>query len=127
MKKPEGYPGLAKVEFVKSGHRLFEAQFLTPFVIDQLREIATNGVPVMCYGLRTDFTRKLFPGSMRLMELADSIEEIKTTCFYCDRKAIFSIRLVDGVPVGDGPVVKLGGKDSYVPACSACYRDKVPG
>ena len=63
-----------------------------PFHIDELREITRLwDVPVICYGLRTDFRTNLFPGSQRLLELADTIEEVKTTCYSCNRKAVFNL------------------------------------
>ena len=77
-----------------------EAQFLSPDFVDHLREISRDhNVPVICYGLRTDFSGKLFPGTKRLLELCDTIEEVKNTCHYCNRKAIFNMRLVGGVGV----------------------------
>jgi len=88
-----------------------EAQFLEEKVIEQLRQVAILGIPVICYGLRTDFQTRLFPGSKRIMELADSIEEIKVTCVFCNRKAVFNLRsiaahyyekLSEGCPTGDG-------------------------
>lgn len=103
-----------------------EAQFLSPDVIEQLRDIATElGVPVICYGLRTDFKTHLFPGAARLMELSDSIEEIKTTCAFCNRKAIFNLKFKDGVPTQVGPSVDLGAEEKYLPACSPCYQQKL--
>lgn len=104
-----------------------EAQFLTPFVIDQLRRLTREAdVPVICYGLRTDFRTKLFPGSRRLMEIADSIEEIKVTCQFCRRKAVFNLRMIDGEGTVEGPQVQLGGNESYAPVCFHCYADRVP-
>jgi thymidine kinase len=70
-----------------------EAQFLSAAVIDQLRALTHGGPPVICYGLRTDFRTHLFEGSRRLLELADSIEEVKVTCQFCNRKAIFNLRM----------------------------------
>lgn len=103
-----------------------EAQFLSPAVVDQLRAFTlTLGVPVICYGLRTDFRTRLFPGSRRLLEVADSIEEVKVTCRYCNRKAIFNMRLVDEVPTRAGPQVQLGGSESYAPVCYAHYAEYV--
>lgn len=103
-----------------------EVQFLSPRFIDQLREIATHlGIPVICYGLRTDFRRNLFPGAQRLLELADSIEEIKTTCAYCNKKAVFNLRIINGTPTLSGPSVDLGLEDKYLPACSKCYDNKL--
>ncbi|NVB39184.1 thymidine kinase [Pseudenhygromyxa sp. WMMC2535] len=105
-----------------------EAQFLSPRVIEQLRVLTrTQNVPVICYGLRTDFRTQLFPGSKRLLELADSIEEVKVTCQYCNRKAVFNMRLVDGEPVGEGAQVQLGANESYAPACYHCYEERLPG
>lgn len=103
-----------------------EAQFLSSCFIDQLREISRlRDIPVICYGLRTDFKTQLFPGSRRLLELADSIEEVKTTCAFCNKKAIFNIKFVDGIVVSDGPQVELGADEKYLPACSCCYYDQV--
>jgi len=94
-----------------------EAQFLPPHVIEDLRRITIDpGVPVICYGLRTDYRTRLFPGAARLMELADAIEEIKVTCQYCGRKATCNLRLVDGRAALDGPSVLLGD-EQYVPVC----------
>ena len=103
-----------------------EAQFLSPEIIAQLRDIATTvKIPVICYGLRSDFKTQLFPGARRLLELADSIEEIKTTCAYCNRKAIFNLKFKDGVPTMEGPSVDLGAEEKYQPVCSECYQDKL--
>jgi thymidine kinase len=102
-----------------------EVQFLEPLFIDQLHEIARDlNIPVICYGLRTDFKRSLFPGSQRLLELADSIEEVKSTCHYCNKKAIFNLRLNNGKGITEGPQIELGSEDKYLPTCAACYRDK---
>lgn len=106
-----------------------EAQFLSPEAVDQLRHITYSavapdssvGIPVICYGLRTDFRRKLFPASQMLLELADSIEEIKTTCAFCLHKAVFNLKLRDGKPSLAGPSVELGCEEKYLPACGACY------
>ena len=98
-----------------------ECQFLTPEQIDQLRAIVNDyNVPVMCFGLRTDFQTRLFPGSMRLMELADCIEEIKTMCD-CGAKATVNARISDGYIVTEGAQVVLGGNDSYIAMCHRCY------
>ena len=101
-----------------------EVQFLPPSVIDVFRVVATeHNVPVICYGLRTDFRARLFAGAQRLFELADSIEEIKTTCFHCNKKAIFNERVENGVRVTDGaaPQFLLGADDTYRPVCAAHY------
>ncbi len=100
-----------------------EAQFLSESVIDQLRDLTVDhGVPVICYGLRTDFQARLFVGSRRLLELADTIEEVKVTCFECGRKAVFNLRLVDGVAAVDGPQIQLGADERYVPVCYQHFR-----
>ena len=100
-----------------------ECQFFTPTNIDQLRRIVDElGVPVLCFGLRTDFLTKLFPGSMRLFELADSISEIKTICS-CGKKASVNARIDEqGHIVTEGSQVMLGGNDSYIAMCHRCYK-----
>ena len=100
---------------------LDECQFLTPEQIGQLRQIVDDyNIPVMCFGLRTDFQTKLFPGSRRLMELADCIEEIKTMCD-CGCKATVNARINDGYIVTEGAQVVLGGNDCYIAMCHRCY------
>ena len=99
-----------------------ECQFMTEKQIDQLRRIVDDfDIPVMCFGLRTDFQTKLFPGSMRLMEVADTIQEIKTICD-CGNKATVNAR-IDGAGyiVTEGAQVVLGGNDSYIAMCHRCY------
>lgn len=101
-----------------------EAQFLPVPTIDKLHRLAHNtsvGVPVICYGLRTDFRTNIFPAAQRLFELADSIEEIKTTCTDCNKKAVFNLKLIDGKPVLHGPSVELGFEEKYLPVCAGCY------
>ena len=99
-----------------------ECQFMTPEQIQQLRSIVDDyNVPVICFGLRTDFQTKLFPGSMRLMELADKIQEIKTICD-CGAKATVNARIDgSGHIVTEGAQVVLGGNDSYIAMCHRCY------
>ena len=103
-----------------------EAQFLTPEQIDQLREIVDEAdIPVLCFGLRTDFLTHLFPGSQRLMELADSITEIKNVCA-CGAKATVNARFdADGRILTQGSQVFLGGNDSYLAMCHRCWRKKI--
>ncbi len=110
-----------------------EAQFLSVAAVDQLHCVAhactyppynRPGIPVICYGLRTDFRRQFFPASQRPMELADSIEEIKTTCAFCLRKAVFNIRLLDGKPTLEAPTVELGCEEKYLPVCAGCYNEQ---
>lgn len=103
-----------------------EAQFFTPEQIDELRQIVDEAdIPVLCFGLRTDFLTKLFPGSLRLMELADSITEIKTIC-RCGRKAVVNARLDgEGRVVTAGAQVMLGGNESYTAMCHRCWKKKI--
>jgi thymidine kinase len=102
-----------------------EAQFLSPAVIDQLRMITlVLDLPVICYGLRTDFQTRGFPGSLRLFEVADSIEEVKVTCQYCGRKAVFNLRSAGGRPVIEGTQISLGNEE-YAPVCWRHYVDLV--
>lgn len=103
-----------------------ECQFLTPAQIDQLRDIVdVENIPVLCFGLRTDFLTHFFPGARRLMELADSITEIKTVCA-CGRKATVNAR-IDGTGrvITEGGQILLGGNDSYVAMCHKCWVDKI--
>jgi thymidine kinase len=103
-----------------------EVQFLSPAIIDQLREITLElNVPVICYGLRTDFRTELFAGSKRLLEVADAIEEIKTTCFFCNRKAIYNMKMLNGKPTVQGPTIDLGAEEKYLPSCANCYSEKI--
>ena len=100
-----------------------EAQFLSAAVIEEFRRITLDfAIPVLCYGLRTDFKSFLFEGSRRLMELADSIEEVKATCHYCNRKSIVNLKHVNGVATKEGHSVDLGAEEKYFPTCYACYR-----
>ncbi len=102
-----------------------EAQFCSAAVVDQLRAISIDlNIPVICYGLRTDFRTNLFEGSRRLFELADSIEEVKTTCAFCNRKAITNLKHVGGRATLAGPSVELGAEEKYFPACYACYKEQ---
>jgi len=103
-----------------------EAQFLTPEQADEAFTLAvTTGIPVLCYGLRGDFMTHSFPGSRRLMEIAHSIEELKTIC-RCGSKAIFNARIVDGEFVSHGAQVAIDGQQaSYESLCGRCYIEKV--
>ena len=100
-----------------------EAQFLTPAHIEQLRNIVDHyNVPVFCFGLRTDFRTKMFPGSARLFELADSVSELKTVCT-CGGKAMVNARIDDeGNIVTEGEQILLGGNESYRPMCYKCWK-----
>lgn len=102
-----------------------EAQFLTGEQIEQLRALVDEeDLPVLCFGLRTDFLTRLFPGSQRLMELADSITEIKTIC-ECGAKATVNARLVSGRVVTEGEQVMLGGNESYLAMCHRCWKKRI--
>ena len=99
-----------------------ECQFLTSAQIDQLRTIVDKlDVPVLCFGLRTDFLTNLFEGSRRLFEVADSINEIKTICS-CGNKAIVNARICDGKVVTKGGQILIGGNDSYIAMCHSCWK-----
>jgi thymidine kinase len=99
-----------------------EVQFLEPRQVDDLLRIAIlEGVPVLAYGIRTDFKTSAFPGSRRLLEVAHSLEELKTIC-RCGRKAVFNARTVDGRFVFDGDQVAIDGHEvTYESLCGACY------
>ena len=103
-----------------------EAQFFTPEQIDQLRELVdTDDLPVLCFGLRTDFLTHFFPGAQRLMELADSLTEIKTVCA-CGRKATVNARIDEnGRIVTHGDQVLLGGNDRYIAMCHQCWKRRI--
>ena len=94
-----------------------EAQFLTEEQVDLLAEVVDKyDLPVICYGLRTDFTSHLFTGSKRLMEIANYIEEVPTVC-WCGRRAHFNARVHDGKIVRSGEQIMMGGNESYVSVC----------
>ena len=103
-----------------------EAQFFTPEQIDQLRTIVDEeDIPVLCFGLRTDFLTHFFPGAQRLMELSDSLTEIKTVCA-CGRKATVNARIdARGRIVTHGDQLLLGGNDSYIAMCHKCWKQKI--
>lgn len=102
-----------------------EAQFLTEAQVDQLARVVDEmGSNVICYGLRTDFQTHLFEGSRRLFEIADTIDEIKSTC-NCGRKTIVNARIdANGNFVQEGEQVEIGGNDRYVAVCRNCWRNK---
>ena len=103
-----------------------ESQFVTAEQIGQLRDIVDEeNVPVLCFGLRTDFLTKMFPGSARLLEVADSITEIKTICS-CGAKATVNARIdPEGYIVTQGQQVFLGGNDSYIAMCHKCWKTHI--
>jgi len=101
-----------------------EAQFLTKDQVWQLSDVADKlGVPVLCYGIRTDFQGDLFEGSKWLLAWADKLNELKTIC-HCGRKAGMVIRIDEnGDPVREGAQVEIGGNDRYVPVCRVHFKD----
>jgi len=105
-----------------------EAQFLTPQQVDDALRIAImDGVPVLAYGIRSDFQTAGFPGSIRLLEVAHSLEELKTIC-RCGRKAIFNARKIGDRYVFDGAQVAIDGEDvTYESLCGACYLEESHG
>lgn len=110
---------------VKDWILIDEAQFLSETQIDQLSKVVDDfGSNVICYGLRTDFQSRMFPGSKRLFEIADTIDEVKSTCS-CGRKTIINARIDrHGNIVTDGNQVEIGGDDKYVALCRDCWRSR---
>ncbi|WP_167044581.1 thymidine kinase [Salinibacterium sp. ZJ454] len=105
-----------------------EAQFLNARQVDDLLRIAVlDDVPVLAYGIRTDFQTAAFPGSRRLLEIAHSLEELKTIC-RCGRKAVFNARQIDGRFIFDGDQVAIDGAHvTYESLCAACYLQESGG
>lgn len=103
-----------------------ECQFLSEEQIDQLKYIAEyNDIPVLCFGLRADFRTKLFPGSKRLFEVADSITEIKSIC-KCGKKAVVNARFdSNGNVITDGEQIDIGGNEKYEGMCWKCWRNLI--
>lgn len=100
-----------------------EAQFLTKDQVDDLYKIAKlNNIPILCYGLRCDFKMNGFPGATRLLEIADSLEELKTIC-KCGKKATQNMRLLNGIPTFDGSQVAIDGENkiTYESVCGECF------
>ena len=120
------------LEHVRSAHAaqpvacvlVDEAQFLSPGQVDQLTDVADRlDIPVLCYGLRTDFQGRLFPGSAALLALADDLTELKTIC-HCGRKATMNLRVgADGRAVREGAQVEIGGNDRYVAMCRRHFKE----
>lgn len=102
-----------------------EAQFLTRKNVFELSDIVDFlNIPVICYGLRSDFRGELFEGSNALLTIADKIEEIKTIC-ECGAKATYNLRIVDGTPTNTGNQILIGGNESYISVCRKCYKEKL--
>ena len=98
-----------------------EVQFAKEAQIDQCQQIA-DYIPVLCYGLKTNFKGYLFEGSKRLLEIADSISEIKSIC-KCGFKAVMNAKLVNGVVVTDGNEIDIGGDEKYESMCYRCWKE----
>lgn len=99
-----------------------ECQFLTKSNVNMLRELSLK-IPVICYGLRTDFMSNLFEGSKRLMEIADEIEEIKTICTICDKKSIINAKVINNKVIKeDSNIIDLGFEDKYQSMCYSCWK-----
>lgn len=99
-----------------------EAQFLKKHHILELARVVDQlNIPVMAFGLKNDFSNELFEGSKYLLIYADKIEELKTICWYCHRKATMNLRINDGEPVYTGEQIQIGGNESYLPVCRSCY------
>ena len=100
-----------------------ESQFLLKHHVLQLARIVDElDIPVMAFGLKNDFSNELFEGSKYLLLYADKIEEIKTICWFCHKKAIMNLRFNNGKPVYKGEQVQIGGNESYLPVCRKCYN-----
>lgn len=101
-----------------------EAQFLKKEHVDQLARIVDDlSIPVMAFGLKNDFMNQLFEGSERLLILADKIEEMKTICWFCHKKALMNMRMHNGKPVYAGEQIVIGGNESYYPVCRKHYHN----
>ena len=103
-----------------------EAQFLSKIQIRQLGEVADKlNIPVMCYGIRTDFRGELFEGSSELLALADNLIELKTICYDCGRKATMVVRVDEnGKVITEGSKIQIGGNDQYTPVCRKHFRKR---
>lgn len=99
-----------------------EAQFLKKQHVLELTKIVDElGIPVMAFGLKNDFRNELFEGSKYLLLYADKIEEMKTICWFCHKKAIMNLHYIDGLPVYEGDQVQIGGNEAYYPVCRHHY------
>ena len=103
-----------------------EAQFLTRPQVEQLAKVADQvGIPVLCYGIRTDFQGNLFPGSAALLGWADNLIELKTIC-HCGRKATMNLRTdAEGKPIKEGEQVEIGGNERYIAMCRKCFVEAI--
>ncbi len=103
-----------------------EAQFLSREQVGELaRAVDYLNIPILCFGLRTDFRGELFPGSERLLALADEIRELKTIC-HCGRKATMNLRIgADGAAIGAGATIEIGGNERYTPLCRRHFYERM--
>jgi thymidine kinase len=102
-----------------------EGQFLNrPQVLQLCAVVDKLHIPVIVYGLKNDFRNDLFEGSQALLAYADKIEEVKTVCWFCTRKATMNLRICDGRPVREGDQILIGGNESYLPVCRICYQSE---
>jgi len=130
------YPGLDLREQIVDENRkaalacvlVDESQFLTPVQVKQLGAVVDEiNIPVLCYGLRTDFRGELFPGSAQLLAWADNLVELKTIC-HCGRKAIMVVRVkADGTAEREGAQIEIGGNERYVPLCRRHFSQALAG
>jgi thymidine kinase len=103
-----------------------EGQFLSRENVIELAKVVDElNIPVIVYGLKNDYRNQLFEGSETLLLFSDKIEEVKTVCWYCTKKATMLIKYKDGVPVNKGAQIEIGGNDKYVSVCRKCYASKV--
>lgn len=101
-----------------------EAQFLEKHHVLELAQVVDElDIPVMAFGLKNDFRNELFEGSKYLLLYAEKIEELKTICWFCHKKATMNLRMMDGKPVYHGKQVQIGGNESYFPVCRKHYKD----
>ncbi len=120
---------VAEIARATEEHKIYcvlidEAQFLTRAQVLQLVHVVDEmNIPVIAYGLKNDFKNELFTGSEALLCYADKIEELKTICWHCNKKATMVLRMVDGKPVYSGEQISIGGNDKYVPVCRKCYHN----
>ncbi len=104
-----------------------EAQFMTHTQVEELTEIVDSlNIPVIAYGLKNDFQNNLFEGSRALLIYADNIEEVKTICWFCNKKATMVLRFEGDTPTYSGEQIVIGGNDSYLPVCRRCYKNPKP-
>ena len=117
------YETIQALPFTPACLLIDEAQFLKKEHILQLAQIVDNlGIPTMAFGLKNDFRNQLFEGSEYLLLYADKIEEMKTICWFCHRKATMNMRMVDGHPVYTGEQIQIGGNEAYFPVCRKHYN-----